>query len=144
MLCYPHWGRHVCFGINGPITAQLSNGPWQRSGIAWSHLLLSFTLPYINLPITEGENCVAPVNDVMNDGRILLSCFDIFSRGVLWRQVLLIQSCWWNGTRIINIGVMCFCQDEMYRILPVQASSIGFQSTLSCILYFTKKRPAFQ
>ena len=34
MLCYSRWVRHVCFGINGPITAQLSNGPWQRSGIA--------------------------------------------------------------------------------------------------------------
>ena len=56
MLCYSRWVRHVCFGINGPITAPLSNGPWQRSGIAWSHLLLSFTFPYINWPITEGEN----------------------------------------------------------------------------------------
>ena len=56
MLCYSRWVRHVYFGINGPITAQLSNGPWQRSGITWSHLLLSFTFPYINLPITEGEN----------------------------------------------------------------------------------------
>ena len=34
MPCYSRWVRHVCFGINGPITAQLSNGPWQRSGIA--------------------------------------------------------------------------------------------------------------
>ena len=55
MLCYSRCVRHVCFGINGPITAQLSNGPWQLSGIAWSHLLLSFTFPYINWPITEGE-----------------------------------------------------------------------------------------
>ena len=56
MLCYSRWVRHVCFGINWPITVQLSNGPWQRSGIAWSHLLLSFTFLYINWPITEGEN----------------------------------------------------------------------------------------
>ena len=56
MLCYSRCVRHVCFGVNGPITAQLSNGPWQRSGIAWSHLLLSFTFPYMNWPITEGEN----------------------------------------------------------------------------------------
>ena len=55
MLLYSRCVRHVCFGINGPITAQLSNGPWQGSGIAWSHLLLSFTFPYINLPITEDE-----------------------------------------------------------------------------------------
>ena len=34
MLCYSRCVRHVCFGINGPITAQLSNGPWQLSGIA--------------------------------------------------------------------------------------------------------------
>ena len=61
MLCYSRWVRHVCFGINGPITAQLSNGPWQRSGIAWSHLLLSFTFPYINWPITEGEKLAAHV-----------------------------------------------------------------------------------
>ena len=61
MLCYSRWVRHVCFGINGPITAPLSNGPWQRSGIAWSHLLLSFTFPYINWPITEGENVRSPV-----------------------------------------------------------------------------------
>ena len=46
---------YVCFGINGPITAQLSNGPWQRSGIAWSHLLIPFTFPYIHWPITESE-----------------------------------------------------------------------------------------
>ena len=56
MLCYSRCIRYVCFGINGPITAQLSNGPWQRGGIAWSHLLLSFTSPYINWPITEDEN----------------------------------------------------------------------------------------
>ena len=37
MLCYSRCVRHVCFGINGPITAQLSNGRW---------LLLSFTFPY--------------------------------------------------------------------------------------------------
>ena len=54
MLCYSHCVRHVCFGINWPITAPLSNGPWQWSGIAWSDLLLSFTFPYINWPITEG------------------------------------------------------------------------------------------
>ena len=51
MLCYSRCVHHVCFGVNGPITAQLSNRPWQWSGIAWSHLLLSFTFPYINWPI---------------------------------------------------------------------------------------------
>ena len=59
ILCYSHCVRHVCFGINGLITAQLSNGPWQRS--AWDRLipppplLHQFTFPYINWPITERE-----------------------------------------------------------------------------------------
>ena len=53
MLCYSRCVRHICVGVNGPITAQLSNGSWQRSG---DRLIPPPPLiPYINWPITEGE-----------------------------------------------------------------------------------------
>ena len=92
MLCYSRCVRHVCFGINGPITAQLSNGPWQRGGIAWSHLLLSFTFPYINWPITEGENMGTMCHISLSSWNVYGQVIRIHSPGLCLYRVCFVTS----------------------------------------------------